>query len=291
MRLGHYSGAEGLRLFAADATGWIDVVEQVPEAPATLDGVIAGSTALLDAIRAGLARAARPGEPGPLAAPLATPHTVLAIGLNYADHCREYGVDPPADMVLFTKHPSSVVGPNSDVVWSTDVTNSVDWEAELGVIIGTPARDVTEAEALEHVFGYTIVNDVTARDIQQVEPQWVRAKSLETFCPIGPVVVTADEVADPQNLTIASRVNGQVMQQSNTNEMIFTVAQIIAHLSRTFTLLPGDVIATGTPWGVGAFRTPRVELSSGDVVEIEVEGLGVLRNTCRVIAHAEGVAS
>lgn len=285
MRLGHLSSADDgpPRLFAADGDGWIVVPDAVPGAPATLDDLVLTEEDWLEPIASALASSGTPGEPpAPLAAPVSRPPTVIAIGLNYADHCREYGSPEPESLIVFAKHRSSVVGPGADVTWSADVTASVDWEAELGVIIGRPTRDVGVDEALDAVFGYTIINDVTARDIQKAEHQWVRAKSLDTFCPIGPVVVPAREIPDPQSLAIRSRINGVTMQDSNTKEMIFSVARIISDLSASMTLLPGDIIATGTPLGVGAFRTPPVELADGDVMEIEIEGIGTLVNTCRV---------
>jgi 2-keto-4-pentenoate hydratase/2-oxohepta-3-ene-1,7-dioic acid hydratase in catechol pathway len=162
------------------------------------------------------------------------------------------------------------------------VTDKVDWEAELGVIIGETTREVSPEDALAAVFGYTVINDVTARDIQTTEQQWVRGKSLDTFCPLGPVVVTADDIPDPQNLAISSLVNGEIMQQSNTSEMIFSVAELISRLSHSFTLVPGDIIATGTPLGVGAFRTPPRFLGEGDVIEVAVEGIGSLVNICHI---------
>lgn len=283
MHFGHISEAgQSPQLFAADDTGWILVADTLPGGPETVDDLVLSGETWLEPISAALANEATPGSPDrPLAAPLSRPPTVIAIGLNYADHCREFGTEPPGSLIVFSKHRSSVVGPGEDVRWSTEVTDSVDWEAELGVVIGRSARNVSVADALDFVFGYTVINDVTARDIQRSEQQWVRAKSLETFCPIGPVVVPARDIPDPQALAITTRINGATMQDSHTGEMIFSVAQIIADLSASFTLLPGDVIATGTPLGVGAFRTPPFELSDGDVMEIEIEGIGTLVNTCR----------
>ena len=182
---------------------------------------------------------------------------------------------------MFAKLPPSVCADGDTIGWSTEVTDAVDWEAELGVVIGRPARDVDVDGVDDVIFGYTVINDVTARDIQDSEQQWVRAKSLDSFCPIGPVVVTGDEIPDPQALAIRSWVNGETMQDSSTAEMIFSAAELVSYLSRSFTLSPGDVIATGTPVGVGKFRTPPVFLRDGDVVEVEVEGIGRLRNRCR----------
>jgi 2-keto-4-pentenoate hydratase/2-oxohepta-3-ene-1,7-dioic acid hydratase in catechol pathway len=217
-----------------------------------------------------------------LAPPLAAPGKVIAIGLNYYDHCREFGVEPPTAPVVFAKFPSSMCGHREEVRWDAEVTSQVDWEVELGVIIGRRARNLTEERALDAVFGYTVINDVTARDIQEAESQWVRAKSLDRFCPVGPVVVTADEVLDPHALVLRSRVNRNVMQESNTSLMIFGVPELVARLSASTTLEPGDVIATGTPLGVGAFRSPPLFLQDGDVMDMEIEGLGTLTNACRV---------
>jgi len=177
--------------------------------------------------------------------------------------------------VYFTKPGTAVVGPGDDVV-DHAVTKELDYEVELAVVIGAGGRDIARADALARVFGYTVINDVTARDLQQRHGQWFRGKSLDTFCPMGPVLVTADEIPDPQALAISLRVNGQVRQQSHTSKMIFPVAQCIEVLSLAMTLLPGDIIATGTPDGVGA-ATGNF-LRPGDRVEAEIEGIGVLAN-------------
>jgi 2-keto-4-pentenoate hydratase/2-oxohepta-3-ene-1,7-dioic acid hydratase in catechol pathway len=160
----------------------------------------------------------------------------------------------------------------------------VDWEVELAVLVGTRMRRVAEHDALHHVFGYTVANDVSARDVQFSESQWVRAKSFDTFCPLGSVVVTADEIPDPQALRLCTRVKGEVMQDSSTAEMVFGVAELLAFCSRSFTLEPGDVVLTGTPWGCGEFMDPPQSLTAGDVVESEIEGIGVLRNAVVAVA-------
>lgn len=290
MRLGHLSGPNGPALFVEADGGPRPVSGVVDGAPSTLDALIRDSRDWTTEISAALddgagSDQAEAEEWEPLA-PLLAPGSIVAIGLNYLDHCREFGTEPPQSPVVFAKLPSSVCGPGQAVKWSTAVTETVDWEAELGVVIGRPAKDVPVAGALDFVFGYTVVNDITARDIQAAEAQWVRAKSLDTFCPLGPVVVTADELQDPQALAIRSRVNGETMQDSSTAEMIFGVAELVSELSRSFMLRPGDVIATGTPLGVGAFRDPPRFLADGDVVEVEVEGIGTLENTCRVVRAA-----
>ncbi len=213
-----------------------------------------------------------------LHAPLPRPGKIICVGLNYADHCREQDVPFPERPLLFTKFTSAVSDPGAPISWPEGSSEQVDFEAELAVVIGREAKNVEEADALDYVAGYMTVNDVSARDVQFADQQWDRGKGFDTFYPMGPYLVTADEIPDPQALAIQTRVNGETMQDSSTAEMIFTVARIIAFITRTATLYPGDVISTGTPHGVGVFRSPQVFLKPGDVVEVEVEGLGVLRN-------------
>jgi 2-keto-4-pentenoate hydratase/2-oxohepta-3-ene-1,7-dioic acid hydratase in catechol pathway len=215
--------------------------------------------------------------------PISNPSKVVAVGLNYMDHAREQNVEPPKQPLLFAKFPSAIVGPGDNIVWSTEETTQVDYEVELGVVIGKRARRVDAPNALDYVFGYTVLNDVSARDLQFGDGQWVRGKSLDTFCPIGPVIVTPDEVPDPQELSMRCLVNGVALQDSSTSEMIFGVAELIASISRFITLEPGDIIATGTPYGVGVFRDPKIFLKDGDVVVTEIEGIGRLENTCKVV--------
>ena len=214
---------------------------------------------------------------GELAAPL-RPGKIVAIGLNYLDHIRESKLPQPAQPLVFAKFPSSVTGPRDPIVIDAELTTQVDWEVELGVVVGRRMRDVAVDAALDHVFGYTVGNDVSARDVQFSESQWTRGKSFDTFCPLGPVVVTVDEISDPQALALRTRVNGEVMQDSSTAEMLFGVAELLAFCSRNFTLAPGDLLLTGTPWGCGYFMEPRRALQVGDIVECEVERIGVLLN-------------
>jgi 2-keto-4-pentenoate hydratase/2-oxohepta-3-ene-1,7-dioic acid hydratase in catechol pathway len=206
------------------------------------------------------------------------PGKIICVGLNYMDHCREQKIDPPDRPTLFAKFPTSVIGPGDDIRWPEDFSGQVDYEAELAVVIGRTAQRVSEGDALDAVFGFTIANDVSARDVQFSDKQWIRGKAADTFCPLGPSVVTRDEVADPQALSICCRVNGVTLQDSNTREMIFPVRQIVAFISRAITLEPGDVILTGTPDGVGVFRDPKVFLKPGDSVEVEIGDFGVLSN-------------
>ncbi len=215
---------------------------------------------------------------GELAAPL-RPGKIVGIGLNYLDHIRESRLSQPERPLVFAKFPSSVTGPNDPIVVDVELTTQVDWEGELGVIVGRRMRNVPVGAALDYVFGYTVGNDVSARDVQFSESQWTRGKSFDTFCPIGPVVVTPDEIPDPQALALRTRVNGELMQDSSTAEMLFGVAELLAFCSRNFTLEPGDLLLTGTPWGCGYFMDPPRTLEIGDVVECEVERIGALRNT------------
>jgi 2-keto-4-pentenoate hydratase/2-oxohepta-3-ene-1,7-dioic acid hydratase in catechol pathway len=209
--------------------------------------------------------------------PVDRPGKIIAVGLNYVDHASESHAPPPASPITFAKYPTCLVPDGAPIVIPRGI-DEVDWEAELAVVIGRTARDVGVDDALGFVSGYTCLNDVSARRVQREEQQWSRAKSFDTFGPIGPRVVPAAELPDPQALRIRSRVNGRPMQDASTKDMIFSVAELVSRLSRGTTLEPGDIIATGTPAGVGAFRPTPIFLGAGDVVEIEIEGIGVLRN-------------
>jgi len=218
-----------------------------------------------------------------LLAPITNPGKVVAIGLNYMDHVREANFDVPEFPTMFCKYPSAIAASGDEIRWPADLTRQVDYEAELALIVGKTARSVSADDAYDYVAGYLNCNDVTARDLQfRPGDQWLRGKCLDSFCPLGPWLVSRDEIGDPHNLSIQCRVNGRVLQNSNTSQIIFRIPQLIEYLSEAFTLEPGDVIITGTPHGVGAFRKPPLWLGDGDVVEVEVEGLGVLRNRCRM---------
>jgi 2-keto-4-pentenoate hydratase/2-oxohepta-3-ene-1,7-dioic acid hydratase in catechol pathway len=210
------------------------------------------------------------------------PAAILGIGLNYRKHAEETGLEAPKYPVLFMKSPSSVTGPGAPILLHPSCMEppEVDYEVELAVVIGKTAKDVPADEALDYVFGYTVANDISARRWQggRGGGQWVRGKSFDTFCPLGPVIVTADEIKNPQNLRLTLELNGQIMQDSNTSDMIFSVAELIAFLSIGMTLLPGTVILTGTPSGVGFTRKPPVYLMPGDTVKATVEGIGTLHN-------------
>jgi 2-keto-4-pentenoate hydratase/2-oxohepta-3-ene-1,7-dioic acid hydratase in catechol pathway len=212
-----------------------------------------------------------------LLSPVPRPGKVICIGLNYRDHAAESKMPVPESPITFSKYVTSVTHPSSPV-FLPRVSQKVDYEAELAVVIGRRAKHVARAEAFEYVLGYTNFNDVSARDFQFADGQWQRGKSCDTFAPIGPAIVTVDDVPDPHRLRIQLRLNGETMQDSTTAQLIFGVDQLISFLSETVTLEPGDIIATGTPPGVGFARKPPVFLKPGDLMEVEVEGLGVLSN-------------
>jgi 2,4-didehydro-3-deoxy-L-rhamnonate hydrolase len=205
------------------------------------------------------------------------PGKIVCVGLNYLDHAQEGGMELPKAPLLFAKWPNTLIGDGEPIVLPPEATE-VDYEAELGVVIGTKAKRVSEADALEYVEGYICVNDVSARDLQFGDGQWTRGKSVDTFCPVGPRLVPREEIADPQQLGIRCIVNGEALQDSSTAQMIFSVAEIIAYVTRVITLEPGDLIATGTPAGVGVFRDPKVLLKDGDEVSVEIDGVGTLTN-------------
>jgi len=209
--------------------------------------------------------------------PVPSPGKIIAVGLNYMDHAIETKMEIPKAPVIFAKFTSSISGPDSPVILPKDDPQG-DYEAELAVVIGRTAKTVSESEAMNYVAGYMPLNDVSARRWQFADKQWVRGKSCDTFCPTGPWLTTRDEIADPHSLYIRMRVNGNTVQNSNTSNLIFRIPKLIEFISEAITLEPGDIIATGTPDGVGVFRKPPVFLKSGDVMEVEIEGLGILRN-------------
>jgi len=266
-----------------------------------LQFIQAGAPAL-DALAARLPElAARPGinyRLDQLLAPIPRPsRNIFCVGMNYAAHARESliakGLEPklPEHPVFFTKPPSTVNTPTGNIEIDPAVSDKIDWEVELGVVIGLGGKNIRREDAMQHVWGYTVINDISARDLQTRHQQFFKGKSLDGSCPMGPCIVTADEIADPHNLALRLRVNGVVKQDSNTSDFIFDIPTLIEVLSRGMTLEPGDIIATGTPEGVGFARTPAEFLRPGDLMETEIVGIGVLRNMAVAAsdwAHSNG---
>lgn len=267
-------------------TGMLALIEQYEQGQKTLQALLAKANGrpfhhVQTFVDVG---AVHPVEAVKLHAPIPQPRrNVLCMAVNYAEHAKESAsvrgqvTTPPDVPIVFTKATTTINSPDAPFVIDASVSTQIDWEVELGIIIGKGGKGISEADALSHVFGYTIINDITARDLQARHKQFFLGKSLDGSCPIGPVIVTADEIPDPQHLALRLRVNGVSKQDSNTSEMIFPIPAIIATLSRGMTLEPGDIIATGTPSGVGFSRTPPEFLKVGDTMEAEVEGIGILR--------------
>ena len=287
MRFAHVSlpGFEEPRLAVVDGDTALIVAELFPGAPRYLEELIAGGDELLDRVRVAAAGA---GPRHPLsevtyASALLTPPVILAIGLNYAAHSSELGLKTDSTPTVFVLWPNSLAGHDATTTWPRALSESVDYEAELGVIIGAPAKDVSPEDALAHVWGYTVVNDITARDIQYSEAQWSRCKSFDGFTPTGPFVVTADEVPDPQDLHIWTVLDGHTLQDASTNQMVRPVATLISHLSKSATLLPGTLISTGSPGGAGYSRDPQVFLRDRSTVTVGIDGIGALTTHCRIL--------
>jgi 2-keto-4-pentenoate hydratase/2-oxohepta-3-ene-1,7-dioic acid hydratase in catechol pathway len=215
-----------------------------------------------------------------LRSPVPRPGKVVCIGLNYRDHAEESGMPIPASPIIFSKFPTSVIGPGEPITIPNG-SEQVDYEAELAFVMGRPAKNVKAEKAMSYVYGYTNFNDVSARDFQFADGQWQRGKSCDTFAPLGPYIATVDEVADPHDLRIQFRLNGQTLQDSRTSQLIFKIPELVEFLSKYITLEAGDVVATGTPPGVGFARKPPIFMKHGDVAEVEIEGLGILSNRVR----------
>ena len=255
----------------------------------SLQALIEAGDAGLDTIKAALpdyqSRAGIQLNMDQLLAPLPRPlKNVFCVGLNYAAHAREslqakgLEVKMPEHPVFFTKPPTAINSPTGEIVIDPAVSERIDWEVELGVVIGKAGKNISREQAMEHVWGYTVINDVSARDLQMRHQQFFKGKALDGSCPMGPWIITSDELTDPHNLVVRLRVNGEIKQESNTNDLIFNIPTLIHVLSQGMTLEPGDIIATGTPAGVGFARTPQEFLRPGDLLETEVEGIGILRN-------------
>ena len=215
-----------------------------------------------------------------LGCPLYRPSKIICLGLNYVDHREESGFEKPQKPLLFSKTPNALTGPFDPIILPRS-SNQIDWEVELAVVIGRAGKRISAQDAIEHVAGFSVLNDVSGRQAQFSDAQWFRGKSFDTFAPMGPALVTVDEIDNVQNLRLTARVNGEIMQDGNSADMIFDIPALIAYISEDITLWPGDIISTGTPSGVGIFRDPPVLLNAGDVVECEVEGVGTIRNLVR----------
>jgi len=265
---------------------WFDLSQIAPDMISLIRGGEAARQAAQQMVEQGMSRPL--SEASFLSPIVRPPKNVIALGLNYREHAlesqRAQGLAYPEHPVFFTKAATSVIGHEGVVTWRSEVTQQVDWEVELALIIGRGGRDIPKERALDIIYGYTACNDVSARDLQFRHGQWYRGKSLDTCCPLGPWIVTADEITNPGGLEVITRVNGVEKQHSNTEELIFDIPTIIETISAGATLETGDVIITGTPSGVGFARTPPEFLGDGDVVEVEVGSIGVLRNRCRVVS-------
>lgn len=281
----HLNGESDPTFVVKVAGGAIPVSTLVDDAPRTLQDLIERGPEALALVREAVA--AGRGETVSIddathASAVNRPPAIMAVGLNYAAHSGELNLKTDSTPTVFTLWPNSLTGHDATTTWSRQMSEAVDYEAELGVIIGRPAREVSEEDALDYVFGYTVVNDISARNIQYSEAQWSRCKSLDGFTPTGPDVVTADEIADPQDLHIWTTVDGQRVQDASTGQMVRSVAKLIAHLSKGITILPGTLISTGSPGGSGFSRTPQVLLGDGTTVTVAVDGIGELTTHCRV---------
>ncbi len=288
MRFAHLRRADSPRAILAvveDADA-ILVSDLLADAPATLQQLIEGGDEMLVALRAALADGSAPRHPldgWTFDSAVIAPPAVLAVGLNYAAHSSELGLKTDTAPTVFTLWPNSLTGHEHTTSWPRTLSEAVDYEAELGVLIGTPAKDVTHDEALSHVWGYTVVNDITARNVQFSEAQWSRCKSFDGFTPTGPFVVTADEIPDPQDLHIWTVVDGHTVQDASTDQMVRSVATLITHLSQSLTLLPGTLISTGSPGGAGYSRDPQIFLRDRSTVTVGIDGIGELTTHCRII--------
>jgi len=287
MRFAHLRGSDssGIHLAVIEDSAAILVADLLSPAPATLQELIEGGDEVLAALRTALTEDSAPRHPlgdFAFASAVLAPPVILAVGLNYAAHSSELGLKTDTAPTVFTLWPNSLAGHDEVTTWPRTLSESVDYEAELGVLIGTPAKDVSAEAALDHVWGYTVVNDITARDIQFAEAQWSRCKSFDGFTPTGPFAVTADEVTDPQDLHIWTVIDGQTVQDASTGQMVRSVATLIAHLSQSITLQPGTLISTGSPGGAGYSRDPQIFLRDRSTVTVGIDGIGELTTHCRI---------
>lgn len=281
MKLVTFDAGRGeLRPGVLDGDAVIDLVASNPELPGSVRGILAGNALgrVAEVIQRGDATRVRSFS---LKAPIVDPQKIIGVGLNYRDHAIETGMEIPSEPIVFAKFPSSLIGPGAEIRLP-QVSTQVDYEAELIVVIGRTAKDISESDSLRYVAGYSIGNDVSARDWQLKKPggQWLLGKSFDTFSVIGPALVTKDEVSNPGALSIGMKLNCETVQNSSTSQLIFGIEKLVAYLSQVCTLEPGDLIFTGTPPGVGMARKPPIFLRPGDICEAHVESLGVLRNAC-----------
>lgn len=288
MRFAHLRRADSSRpaLAVVEDADAILVSDLLTDPPATLQQLIEGGDETLDALRAALSSGTAPRHPlddWTFESAVIAPPAVLAVGLNYAAHSSELGLKTDTAPTVFTLWPNSLTGHEHTTSWPRSLSEAVDYEAELGVLIGTPAKDVSEEDALDNVWGYTVVNDITARNVQFAEAQWSRCKSFDGFTPTGPFAVTADEIADPQDLHIWTIVDGHTVQDASTDQMVRSVATLIAHLSQSLTLLPGTLISTGSPGGAGYSRDPQIFLRDRSTVTVGIDGIGALTTHCRIL--------
>jgi 2-keto-4-pentenoate hydratase/2-oxohepta-3-ene-1,7-dioic acid hydratase in catechol pathway len=287
MRWISYQADSGPRSALSTDRGYVDPTSVDSSLPTSLKLLMtAGPAVMAMAAAAAQEGPALPSETLKLLPPIIDPQKIICIGLNYADHARETGAEIPTEPVVFNKFPTALRA-HEEAIELPAVSSKVDYEAELVVVIGRQARFVDEHDALAYVGGYTCGHDVSARDWQKGKPggQWLLGKSFDSFAPCGPELVTPDEVGDPGDLRVVFRLNGETLQDSSTDQLIFCVPQLIAYLSGVCTLMPGDLIFTGTPPGVGAARKPPVFLKPGDIAEVEIEGIGLLRNPVMAAAN------
>jgi 2-keto-4-pentenoate hydratase/2-oxohepta-3-ene-1,7-dioic acid hydratase in catechol pathway len=282
MRLATIQTPSGPRAAVLQGEGYIDLHATRPDLPVGVRELLAGGAPMLRSAAEAAARpdaVRHPAASVKLLAPIPDPPKIICIGLNYRDHAAESGVPLPREPVLFSKFATALIGAG-EAIRLPAVSRKVDYEAELVLVVGKKGRHLKAADALEHLAGCTVGHDVSARDwqLEKDGKQWLAGKSFDTFAPTGPALVTLDELGDPHNLSIRLRLNGQTMQESNTRQLIFRAGDLLAYISQVVTLEPGDLIFTGTPSGVGFARKPQVFLKGGDVVEVEIEKIGVLRN-------------
>ena len=278
MKLATFTHAGSTRIGAVDGEAIVDLAAAAPSLPRDMLGFLEAGSEALAAAKAAIASGPRlPLASVRLEAPIARPPKFLAVGLNYADHVAESGVEKPKHPTIFNKQSTCVIGPG-DAIHVPRASHVLDYEGELGFVIGRRCRHVSRDDAADVIAGYLVVNDVTVRDWQLRTPTWTMGKSFDTHGPIGPWIVTTDELSDPHRLSLRTWVNGELRQESNTKELIFDCFSLVEHFSTAFTLEPGDVVATGTPSGVGITRKPPLLLKAGDIVRIEIEAIGRLEN-------------